>query len=79
MLAGRKQKLRMLRQFLCDYSVDLDISYLVQKQVKERLGPSDRLTEEDVPVLAVLSVQLLAELRMEIYREHLVKHPLFSM
>eukprot|EP00971_Amphidinium_carterae_P019806 390240-Amphidinium_carterae.1 len=46
---GRAQKLRMLRQFLKDNNVDLDVSYLVQKQVKDRLGPSDKLTDQDVP------------------------------
>mmetsp|Transcript_51463 Transcript_51463/g.122383 ORF Transcript_51463/g.122383 Transcript_51463/m.122383 type:complete len:1164 (+) Transcript_51463:71-3562(+) len=75
---GRQQKLRMLRQFLSDNSVDLDISYLVQKQVKERLNLSNRLTEQDVPVLNVLSSQLIAELRMEIYRAHLISHLLFN-
>jgi len=75
---GRQQKLRMLRQFLSDNAVDLDISYMVQKQVKERLGPSDSLTEQDVPVLQLLSSQLLAELRMEIHRVNLSTHALFS-
>jgi len=76
---GRQQKLRLLRQFLSDHTVDLDISYLVQKQVKERLGPTDKLHESDVDGLNLLSAQLLSMLRREIYAPHLVTHPLFNL
>ena len=50
-----------------DNAVDLDVSYLVQKQVKDRLGPTDKLTDQDVPVLSLLSRGLLAELRLEVF------------
>jgi len=76
---GRAQKLRMLRQFLKDNKVDLDISYLVQKQVKDRLGPTDKLTDQDVPVLSLLSQGLLAELRFQVFKPWLVSHSLFRL
>jgi len=76
---GRHQKLRLLRQFLSDHAVDLDISYLVQKQVKERLGPTDKLQEGDVKSLELLSHQLLSLLRREIYGGHLALHPLLNL
>eukprot|EP00971_Amphidinium_carterae_P153157 3035901-Amphidinium_carterae.1 len=49
------------------------------KQVKERLGPTDKLQEGDVKSLELLSHQLLSLLRREIYGGHLALHPLLNL
>mmetsp|Transcript_30522 Transcript_30522/g.71258 ORF Transcript_30522/g.71258 Transcript_30522/m.71258 type:complete len:1088 (-) Transcript_30522:115-3378(-) len=76
---GRAQKLQMLRKYLQDNDVDLHIATLVQKQVKERLGPKEQLTDVDIPELALLSSSLRLELRLEIYKPHVTVHPLFAL
>eukprot|EP00971_Amphidinium_carterae_P317247 6307046-Amphidinium_carterae.2 len=59
---GRAQKLKMLWRYLQDSAVDVHISCLVQKQVQERLRTEQRLTNRDVPELALITKSLHTEL-----------------
>mmetsp|Transcript_21363 Transcript_21363/g.49666 ORF Transcript_21363/g.49666 Transcript_21363/m.49666 type:complete len:1070 (-) Transcript_21363:28-3237(-) len=76
---GRAQKLQMLRKFLQDHKVDLHVSYLVQRQIQDRLGPKDKLSDKDVPELNLLSASLFADLQLEIFRPHVCQHSLFNL
>mmetsp|Transcript_25132 Transcript_25132/g.78253 ORF Transcript_25132/g.78253 Transcript_25132/m.78253 type:complete len:508 (-) Transcript_25132:20-1543(-) len=51
----------------------------VQKQVLQRLAQRDTLGEKDVPALSLLSVALRSQLRFNIQRPHLLRHPVFRL
>lgn len=72
-------KLRLLRQYLRQNEVPALVSVLVQKQVEQRLQERERLAENDVCALGLLSVALRAQLRFEIQRPHITRHPLFRL
>jgi len=76
---GRVQKMSMVRRFLRDNEVDLEVSYLVQRQIKERLRGHEKLSDKDVPALGLLSSSLLILLRQELFRPRIVSHPLFRL
>jgi hypothetical protein len=75
----KTEKLRTLRQFIRENSLDRHMALLVQKQVVARLGKRDKLTDKDVPVLALLSSNLRTAVRFETFRQHLTTHPLFRL
>jgi hypothetical protein len=58
--AGR---LRELRQFLSEQSINAETAVRVQKQVAERMSKKKRLTDKDVSALAHLSSSLKWTLR----------------
>jgi len=51
----------------------------VRKQVLQRLTKKPKLTDKEVPALGYLSSSMRAELRFEMYKEHLMHHPLFRL
>lgn len=75
----QNEKLRTLRRFLAQQTVDLALSYRVQQQVEQRIQRRPALTDKDVPALELLSSSLRAELRFEIFMHHLLRHPLFRL
>lgn len=72
-------KLRMLRQYLRENEVPAGIAVLVQRQVEQRLQERERLDENDVVALSVLSAALRSQLRFEIQRPDLSRHPVFRL
>jgi len=70
-------KMRVLRQYLLENSVPPRLSTLVTRQVQKRLACPERLMEDEVKALLLLSPALRAELRIEIFGPHLQTQPLF--
>jgi len=73
------QKMRKLRQFLKENTVDRRIAVRVQQQATDRVGKKDEIKESDVPALKLISMSLLTELRLGLFKPHLLSHPLFSL
>eukprot|EP00429_Kryptoperidinium_foliaceum_P059640 CAMPEP_0176093774 /NCGR_PEP_ID=MMETSP0120_2-20121206/46988_1 /TAXON_ID=160619 /ORGANISM="Kryptoperidinium foliaceum, Strain CCMP 1326" /LENGTH=945 /DNA_ID=CAMNT_0017427709 /DNA_START=53 /DNA_END=2887 /DNA_ORIENTATION=- len=79
MRKGRTMKLRTLRQYLQENNVPAFVAIPVQKQVEQRLSRREAIAEGDVAALGLLSAALRAQLRFEIQRPHLSRHPLFRL
>merc|ERR1719387_939952 len=75
----KNQKLRTLNQFLCENSLDRRLSAVVKRQVTARLSRRDKLTDNDVPALTLLSSSLRAALRFDLFQEPLLSYPLFRL
>mmetsp|Transcript_6973 Transcript_6973/g.19731 ORF Transcript_6973/g.19731 Transcript_6973/m.19731 type:complete len:1033 (+) Transcript_6973:80-3178(+) len=72
-------KLRLLRKYLRENNVEPQVAVPVQKQVEQRLNERDALSEGDVEALRLLSTALRSQLRFEIQRACLTRHPLFRL
>jgi len=79
MQKDRTMKLRTMRLYLRENSVDPVIAMPVQKQLEQRLAHRKRLEEKDVPALSMLSTTLRSRLRFSIQRPHLSRHPIFRL
>uniref|UniRef100_A0A7S1PUW2 Cyclic nucleotide-binding domain-containing protein n=1 Tax=Alexandrium catenella TaxID=2925 RepID=A0A7S1PUW2_ALECA len=75
----KKTKIRRLQRYLRESKVCQSTSLMIQEQAEERLKIHERLKEEDVPVLQMLSGTLRTELRHEIVRPHLCSLPLYNL
>mmetsp|Transcript_28450 Transcript_28450/g.88484 ORF Transcript_28450/g.88484 Transcript_28450/m.88484 type:complete len:1049 (-) Transcript_28450:47-3193(-) len=75
----RTQKLRRLQRFLRENKVGQGTSLLVQEQVAERLKIQERLKEDDVWALTILSNALRTELRYDIAKPQVSTLPLFDL
>jgi len=67
-------KLRALRQYLCQHNVDAKLAVRIRHQVIERMSVAKRLSQEDVESLALLSATLRAKLWCEIYGHCVLSH-----
>lgn len=72
-------KIREVRQFLAQNSIDHRLAIRVQKQVSDRLWMQKQLQADEVPALNMLSNKLRIELTFAIIGPHLLKHPLYSL
>lgn len=77
--AKRTEEIRKLRNFLRQNGVDADMAFRVRQQAENRLKKPERLTEHDVPALAVLSPSLRANLRVNLFKRSIQSHPFFRL
>jgi len=75
----QNEKLRTLRKYLRQNGVQPSLSLKIQKQIVERIFADTRLSHQDVPVLALLSTKLRANLWYEIYAPRLMSEPVLMM
>lgn len=75
----KKNKMRRLQRYLKECRVCQSTSIMVQEQVEQRLKIQERLKEEDVPVIRLLSNALRVELRHQVVKPHLLSMPLYSI
>lgn len=73
------QKVRTLRNFLRQHKVDTTLCHRVMQQAEQRVANKEKLTDEDVPALSMLSASLRAELRFQIFCPYIQRHPLFRL
>lgn len=79
MREDQTRKLKTLQRYLLQHNLNHTTAVRVQKQVKEKLSRAKQLTEEDVPVLAMLSNSLRAQIRIESFVPHLQCYPFFRL
>lgn len=77
--SDHKEKMRQLARFLGQNKVDMTLALRVRKQVVQRLTQKPKLTDKEVTALECLSSSMRAELRFEIFKDHLMRHPLFRV
>jgi len=70
------EKLKTLRQFLYQHSVDSRLAVPLTQQVHERMGKKKRLAEGDVDALTLLSPMMRSELWYYIYGPSLADNPI---
>jgi len=75
----QKTKMKTLRKYLRQAHLDARIIVKVQRQVVSRLKPKMRVSEDEVPALALLSRPLRQELFYQVSKPHLDEHPLFHL
>jgi len=63
----RSDKLKILRQFLCQHRVDYRLCMPIEKQVNDRIWRVKRLSERDVAALSLIPPVMRAELSFNIY------------
>jgi len=73
------EKLRTLRRFLGQCNVDPTVALRVRQQAEQRLAKKPMLTEKQVTALEVLSTTMRSELRFDIFKDHLLRHPIFRV
>lgn len=78
-ILDKTDKMRRLTRFLRENRVCHNTTLQVQQQAVERLNMEERLKEDDVAVLKLLSKSLRLELRHEIFGTYLNTHPLFHL
>mmetsp|Transcript_17761 Transcript_17761/g.41193 ORF Transcript_17761/g.41193 Transcript_17761/m.41193 type:complete len:963 (+) Transcript_17761:57-2945(+) len=75
----RSDKLMMLDRYMKQHHIDQAMRVRVQKQVLQKMGVEKRLDAEDVEALKHLSEALRLALKVEIYKPHLMRYPLFRV
>jgi len=78
---NRQEELRrtgLLRQFLKEHQIQAPLAARVYKQITDRMSQRKKLTEDKVPGLTQLTVNLRMEVRVRMYLGGLNNHPLFS-
>lgn len=78
-VTDHKDKFRRLRQYLRENKVERKMVFQILQQVMSRQRRMQRLTEDEVPAIRLLSESLRVELRFEIFSPHLETHPLFQL
>uniref|UniRef100_A0A7S1ALZ1 Cyclic nucleotide-binding domain-containing protein n=1 Tax=Noctiluca scintillans TaxID=2966 RepID=A0A7S1ALZ1_NOCSC len=74
-----RNKMRLLRLYLHQNSLDSSLAIKVTTQAEKRLKATNVLRDSDVPALALLSTQLRTELRYSLMSPHTNTHPLFQL
>ena len=73
-------KLTMMRRFLFENAVDRRVALQAMEQITDRLKQKARIcSDKDIAGMALLAPTLRLELRLEVYRPHLMSHPLFRL
>ena len=75
----RNEQVRLLRRFLAQNPIDMALSIRIQQQVEHRIRRVPMLKDTDVPALKLIASSLRAELRFEIFRDHIIRYPLFRI
>jgi len=75
----QSKQLRVLRLFLRQNEVALPVQHRVLQQAAYRIKQRERLTEGDVSALNYVSSSLRAEVRFQMFKDHLGAHPLLNV
>lgn len=75
----QNQQLRLLRRYLRQNNVSVELSLRVNQQAEHRMREVQRLNDSDVRALGLLSSSLHGELRFAIFKPHFTTHPLMRV